>query len=48
MIKEVGKNFKGLMFILIINWLIKLFLMVVLGWLFFEGLFVDFVSFEMV
>ena len=43
-IKEVGKNPKGLMLTLIINWLIKPFSMAVLGWLFFEGLFADFVS----
>ncbi|MDC3190107.1 ACR3 family arsenite efflux transporter [Pseudoalteromonas elyakovii] len=43
-IKEVGKNPKGLMLTLIINWLIKPFSMATLGWLFFEGLFADFVS----
>ncbi|WP_287243348.1 ACR3 family arsenite efflux transporter [Pseudoalteromonas sp.] len=43
-IKEVGKNPKGLMLTLIINWLIKPFSMAALGWLFFEGLFADFVS----
>ena len=43
-IKEVGKNLKGLMLTLIINWLIKPFSMAALGWLFFEGLFADFVS----
>ncbi|MCG9734259.1 ACR3 family arsenite efflux transporter [Pseudoalteromonas sp. D15MCD-2] len=43
-IKEVGKNPKGLMLTLIINWLIKPFSMASLGWLFFEGLFADFVS----
>ncbi|MCG9709098.1 MULTISPECIES: ACR3 family arsenite efflux transporter [unclassified Pseudoalteromonas] len=43
-IKEVGKNPKGLILTLIINWLIKPFSMAALGWLFFEGLFADFVS----
>ena len=43
-IKEVGKNPKGLMLTLIINWLIKPFSMAALGWLFFEGLFADLVS----
>lgn len=43
-IKEVGKNPKGLMLTLIINWLIKPFSMAALSWLFFEGLFADFVS----
>lgn len=43
-IKEVGKNPKGLVLTLIINWLIKPFSMAALGWLFFEGVFADFVS----
>ncbi len=43
-IKEVGKNPQGLILTLIINWLIKPFSMAALGWLFFEGLFADFVS----
>lgn len=43
-IKEIGKNPKGLMLTLIINWLIKPFSMAALGWLFFEGLFADLVS----
>ena len=43
-IKEVGNNPKGLILTLIINWLIKPFSMAALGWLFFEGLFADFVS----
>ncbi|WP_191603203.1 ACR3 family arsenite efflux transporter [Marinomonas algicola] len=43
-IKEVGKNPKGLVLTLMINWLIKPFSMAALGWLFFEGLFADFVS----
>ncbi|URQ88727.1 ACR3 family arsenite efflux transporter [Pseudoalteromonas sp. SCSIO 43088] len=43
-IKEVGKNPKGLILTLIINWLIKPFSMAALGWLFFEGLFADLVS----
>lgn len=43
-IKDVGKNPQGLMLTLVINWLIKPFSMALLGWLFFEGLFADFVS----
>lgn len=43
-IKEVGKNPQGLVLTLVINWLIKPFSMAALGWLFFEGLFADFVS----
>lgn len=43
-IKDVGKNPRGLLLTLIINWLIKPFTMAALGWLFFEGLFADFVS----
>jgi ACR3 family arsenite transporter len=43
-IKEVGKNPKGLVLTLIINWLIKPFSMAALGWLFFEGFFAGFVS----
>lgn len=43
-IKDVGKNPQGLMLTLGINWLIKPFSMALLGWLFFEGLFADFVS----
>lgn len=43
-IKEVGKNPQGLILTLVINWLVKPFSMAALGWLFFEGLFADFVS----
>jgi ACR3 family arsenite transporter len=43
-LKDVGKKPKGLVMTLIINWLIKPFTMAALGWLFFEGLFVDWVS----
>lgn len=43
-IKDVGKKPKGLVMTLIINWLIKPFSMAALGWLFFEGLFADWVS----
>jgi ACR3 family arsenite transporter len=34
-IKDVGKNPRGLLLTLIINWLIKPFTMAALGWLFF-------------
>lgn len=43
-IKEVGKNPQGLVLTLVVNWLIKPFSMAALGWLFFEGIFADFVS----
>lgn len=43
-IKDVGKKPKGLMLTLVINWLIKPFSMAVLGWLFFKGLFADWVD----
>ncbi|WP_026375273.1 ACR3 family arsenite efflux transporter [Aestuariibacter salexigens] len=43
-IKDVGKKPKGLALTLIINWLIKPFTMAALGWLFFKGLFADWVD----
>jgi ACR3 family arsenite transporter len=43
-LKDVGKKPKGLLMTLIINWLIKPFSMAALGWLFFEGLFAEWVS----
>ncbi|MDK2594115.1 ACR3 family arsenite efflux transporter [Pseudoalteromonas obscura] len=43
-IKEVGKNPKGLVLTVVINWLIKPFTMAALGWLFFEGIFASYVS----
>ena len=43
-IKEVGKNPKGLVLTVFINWLVKPFTMALLGWLFFEGIFADFVD----
>ncbi|GGD65604.1 ACR3 family arsenite efflux transporter [Lacimicrobium alkaliphilum] len=43
-IKDVGKKPKGLILTLVINWLIKPFTMALLGWLFFKGLFADFVD----
>jgi ACR3 family arsenite transporter len=43
-LKNVGKKPKGLIMTLVINWLIKPFTMAALGWLFFEGLFADWVS----
>ena len=43
-IKDVGKNPKGLVLTIIINWLIKPFTMAALGGLFFNTLFVDFVD----
>ncbi|TYK66930.1 ACR3 family arsenite efflux transporter [Colwellia echini] len=43
-IKDVGKNPKGLVLTIVINWLIKPFTMAGLGWLFFNGLFADLVD----
>ncbi|MEW6996172.1 ACR3 family arsenite efflux transporter [Colwelliaceae bacterium BS250] len=43
-VKQVGKNPKGLILTIVINWLIKPFSMAILGWLFFEGIFADYVS----
>lgn len=43
-IKDVGRKPKGLVLTLVINWLIKPFTMALLGWLFFKGLFADYVD----
>ena len=43
-IKDVGKQPKGLLLTLVINWLIKPFTMALLGWLFFRVLFADWVD----
>ena len=43
-IKNVGKNPKGLILTVIINWLIKPFTMAGLGWLFFNIVFVDLID----
>ncbi len=43
-IKNVGKNPKGLVLTIVINWLIKPFTMAALGWLFFKLLFADLVG----
>jgi arsenite transporter len=43
-IKNVGKNPKGLILTVIINWLIKPFTMAAMGWLFFRVFFVDLVD----
>lgn len=43
-IKDVGKKPKGLILTLVINWLIKPFSMAILGWLFFKGLFAEWVD----
>ncbi len=43
-IKDVGKNPKGLVLTIVINWLIKPFTMAGLGWLFFNLLFADLVD----
>lgn len=43
-IKDVGKQPKGLVLTLIINWLIKPFTMALLGWIFFKGIFAAWVD----
>ncbi|MFC3121205.1 ACR3 family arsenite efflux transporter [Agaribacter flavus] len=43
-IKQVGKNPKGLILTLVINWLIKPFSMAFLGWLFFKIVFANWVD----
>ena len=43
-IKYVGKNPKGLVLTIVINWLVKPFTMAALGWLFFNFLFADLVE----
>ncbi|MDA7746920.1 ACR3 family arsenite efflux transporter [Psychromonas sp.] len=43
-IKDVGKNPKGLILTVVINWLIKPFTMALIGWLFFRIFFVDLVD----
>ncbi len=43
-VKDVGKNPKGLVLTIVVNWLIKPFTMAALGWLFFNVFFADMVS----
>ncbi|MEI8610215.1 ACR3 family arsenite efflux transporter [Enterovibrio sp. Hal110] len=43
-VKDVGKKPKGLVLTLVINWLVKPFTMAALGWLFFKGIFADWVD----
>ncbi len=43
-VKEVGRRPRGLLLTLVVNWLIKPFSMALLGWLFFRGLFADWVD----
>ncbi|MBH0011664.1 ACR3 family arsenite efflux transporter [Pseudoalteromonas sp. NZS100_1] len=43
-IKDVGKKPKGLLLTVVLNWLIKPFTMAFLGWLFFKGIFADWVD----
>jgi ACR3 family arsenite transporter len=43
-IKDVGKNPKGLVLTIVINWLVKPFTMAALGWLFFNFIFADLVD----
>lgn len=43
-IKYVAKKPKGIVFVLIINWLVKPFTMAALGWIFFKVFFVDLID----
>ncbi|MEN9465950.1 MAG: hypothetical protein RL217_2131 [Pseudomonadota bacterium] len=43
-VKDVGRNPKGLMLTLVVNWLIKPFTMALLGWLFFRVFFASWVD----
>lgn len=43
-IKHIGDKPKGLILTLCINWLVKPFTMALLGWLFFKGIFADWVD----
>ncbi len=43
-IKDVGRNPRGLILTLVVNWLIKPFTMAALGWLFFRVIFADLVD----
>lgn len=43
-IKHVGKKPKGIVLTLVINWFIKPFSMAALGWLFFKGIFAEWVD----
>ncbi|WP_434360468.1 ACR3 family arsenite efflux transporter [Parasalinivibrio latis] len=43
-VKDVGKKPKGLVLTLVVNWLVKPFTMAALGWLFFRGIFADWVD----
>ena len=43
-LKDLGKKPEGIVLTLVINWLIKPFTMAFLGWLFFKGLFADWVD----
>ncbi|WP_417228133.1 ACR3 family arsenite efflux transporter [Amphritea sp.] len=43
-LKEVGKKPQGLLLTLVVNWLVKPFTMAFLGWLFFKGIFADWVD----
>lgn len=43
-LKEVGRKPQGLLLTLVVNWLVKPFTMAFLGWLFFKGIFADWVD----
>nr|WP_320136579.1 ACR3 family arsenite efflux transporter [uncultured Amphritea sp.] len=43
-LKDIGKKPKGLILTLVINWMVKPFTMALLGWLFFKGIFADWVD----
>lgn len=46
-IKDVGKNPKGLMLTLVVNWLIKPFTMAFFAWVFFQNIYAAFISPEL-
>lgn len=43
-LRNVGRRPKGLFIVLFVNWLVKPFSMALLGWLFFEGLFLTWIG----
>lgn len=43
-LKDIGKNPRGLVLTVVVNWLVKPFTMAALGWLFFNYLFIDLVD----
>jgi ACR3 family arsenite transporter len=46
-VRRVGKNPKGLLITLVVNWLVKPFSMALIGWVFFKHLFLPFIGEEL-